>query len=137
MSEIFNSFLKNIYIPAREKTKSFFLMIRTPIRIIKNIIFSAFIVYVIFNYSKIIETFIPNVFKFITTHTWESAIVLFILLTIKNIWHHMRKTYSPPSRINISCFRSLYLPLLVLQLLFLSLLIRIGSGKMIVLNLNK
>jgi hypothetical protein len=83
MSEIFNSFLKNIYIPAREKTKSFFLMIRTPIRIIKNIIFSAFIVYAIFNYSKIIETFIPNVFKFITAHTWESAIVLFILLTIK------------------------------------------------------
>lgn len=83
MSETFNSFLKNIYIPAREKTKSFFLKIRTPIRITKNIIFSAFIVYIIFNYSKIIETFIPNVFKFITAHTWESAIALFILLTTK------------------------------------------------------
>lgn len=92
MSEIFNSFLKNIYIPAREKTKSFFLRIKTPIKIFTNIIFSVIIVYVIsnyskvtetFNYSKITETYIPNVFKFITTHTWGSVIVLFILLTIK------------------------------------------------------
>ena len=65
---------------------------QTPFRIIKNIIFSAFIVYAISNYSKVTETFnyskitgtyIPNVFKFISTHTLESVIVLFILLSIK------------------------------------------------------
>ncbi|WP_315294248.1 hypothetical protein [Rothia mucilaginosa] len=79
MSETFKSFLKN----ARKKIKTFFLKMQTPFRIIKNIIFSAFIVYAIFNYSKIIEIYIPNVFKFVATHSWESAIVLFILLTIK------------------------------------------------------
>ena len=65
---------------------------KTPIKIFINIIFSVLIIYIIsnyskitetFNYSKIIETHIPNLFKFITAHTWESAIVLFILLTIK------------------------------------------------------
>lgn len=83
MLEEFKSSLENTYISARENIKNFFLEMRTPIRITKNIIFSALIVYIIFNYSKIIETFIPNVFKFITDHTWESAIALFILLTTK------------------------------------------------------
>ncbi len=82
MSETFKSFLKNIYISTRKKIKTFFLKMQTPFRIIKNIIFSAFIVYAIFNYSKIIEIYIPNVFKFVATHSWESAIALFILLTI-------------------------------------------------------
>ena len=81
MSETFNSFLKNIYISATEKIKNFFSKRKTPIKIIANIIFSVFIVYTIFNYSEITEKFIPNTLKFINTHTWESAIALFILLT--------------------------------------------------------
>ena len=79
MSETFKSFLKN----TRKNIKTLFLKMQTPFRIIKNIIFSASIVYAIFNYSKIIEIYIPNVFKFVATHSWESAIALFILLTTK------------------------------------------------------
>ena len=82
MPETFNSFLKNIYISATEKIKNFFSKRKTPIRIIGNIIFSVFIVYTIFNYSEITEKFIPNTLKFINTHTWESAVALFILLTM-------------------------------------------------------
>lgn len=83
MPETFKSSLKNIYISAKENIKNFFLKIKTPIKIITNIIFSALIVYTVFNYSKITEIYIPGIFKFITTHTWESAIALFILLTTK------------------------------------------------------
>lgn len=82
MPETFKSFLKNICISATEKIKSSYLKTKTPIRIIGNIIFSVFTVYTIFNYSEITEKFIPNTFKFINTHTWESAIALFILLTM-------------------------------------------------------
>ena len=81
MLETFKSLLRNIYISATEKIKSSYLKIKTSIRIIRNIIFSLFIVYIIFNYSEITEKFIPNTLKFINTHTWESAIAIFILLT--------------------------------------------------------
>ena len=81
--EAFKTFPKSIYISAKENIKNFFLGIKTPIKIITNIIFSALIVYVVFNYSKITEIYIPDIFKFIATHTWESAIALFILLIIK------------------------------------------------------
>ena len=83
MPEAFKTFPKSIYISAKENIKNFFLGIKTPIKIITNIIFSALIVYVVFNYSKITEIYIPDIFKFIATHTWESAIALFILLIIK------------------------------------------------------
>lgn len=82
MPETFKSFLKNICISATEKIKSSYLKTKTPIRIIGNIIFSVFTVYTIFNYSEITEKFIPNTFNFINTHTRESAIALFILLTM-------------------------------------------------------
>ncbi|OFO96255.1 hypothetical protein HMPREF2999_04260 [Rothia sp. HMSC066H02] len=85
MPEAFKTFPKSKYISAKENIKNFFLGIKTPIKIITNIIFSALIVYAVFNYSKITEIYIPDIFKFIATHTWESAIALFILLIIKKI----------------------------------------------------
>lgn len=51
-------------------------------KLLGNIIFAALLVCTTFFYSEIIETIIPNVFKFITTPTWGTAIALFILLTI-------------------------------------------------------
>ena len=94
MSEEFKSSLENTYISAKENIKNFFLKIKTPLKIIVNIIFSALIVYAVFNYSKIAEIYIPDIFKFIAIHTWESAITLFILLAILLCFKKYLATYA-------------------------------------------
>lgn len=50
-------------------------------KIILNTLLSLSIIYIIFNHSMIAETFIPSVFKFITTPDWGNILILCILLT--------------------------------------------------------
>ena len=63
-------------------------------KIILNILLSLFIICIIFNHSMITETFIPSVFKFITTPDWGNILVLCILLTILLCFKKYLATYA-------------------------------------------